>query len=85
MNVQKLTAHSMRLVIKDTTTRPLVIGLPDVPLHIRDKLMRHSKGAWPDCVTFTDSKSLGENLKFKSFHCSVYDRFTVRVCFSVGI
>jgi hypothetical protein len=59
------------------------ILLPDLPPHLRLKLMIVLKLVFPDLIKPTDSKELGEKFAYPGLHFSWYNKYCVQVCYFI--
>jgi hypothetical protein len=61
------------------------IVLPDMPSHLRSKLMVALKLVFPDLIKYMDSKELGEKFTYPGLHFFWYNKYCLQVCNFRGI
>jgi hypothetical protein len=65
--------YRLRLRINATDGKFVTIVLPDLPSHLRLKLMAVLKLAFPDFIKHTNSKAQGDKFVYPSLHFSWYN------------
>lgn len=71
--------NSQRLRINAKNGEFATIVLPDLPSHLRLKLMVVLKLAFPDLIKYTDSEAQGDQFFYPGLHFSWYNKYCLQV------
>jgi hypothetical protein len=60
----------------------LLLACPDLPVHLRERLLTSLKAACPNYLKCMDSKTQKENFDFQALHFCWWNRYSTSVCFA---
>ncbi|KAF8956392.1 hypothetical protein BDZ97DRAFT_1925585 [Flammula alnicola] len=79
LNITHDNLNGKRLRVNDINDNIILLVCPDLPQHLRDRLLASLKAACPNYMKWTDSEALKEFYRFLALHFAWWNRYTASV------